>query len=928
MTSHPHSERRGTPADILSRLGAVCAAGLLLLLPQMAAAQAQNNPPDSKPVDTTTTGVAVSDKPVVLDEYVVHSLRASLITAQEIKAETPQFVDSIVAEDIGKLPDNTVADALQRIAGIQVAHAAGEANTPVIRGLPNIETTLDGYEVFTGTGRGVALQDIPAEMVASVDAYKSINPDQIEGGVAGVIDVRLRRPLDFKEGLSTSLNLRGLYGDQAKKDSYFASGLANYRWKNDLGDFGILVDVSFQRHRYEDQIFDNYVHYPAGFDVATTSAGQSGYYGDNMGYQVIHGNRSRPAAELSLEWKTKGGVDFYTENLFTGYHNIHDVDFFIIIPSWGGSRSNVTLYPAGYDGVNIPDPLSLNGANTNARWVKSFTAQDTNTIVSKQAFDDTTATFQGATGANWSSGNIKLVSEASYNVSQARTRGAILDTVTNSPTETWNITYNDGSNPSAQGSGLDFTNPANFYINQLFDQWSKAESAQFALKTDATISLSNSFLKSIKVGLRYADRVVDYHQDNSSPYPAPWFTINAASIPGLETVTNNNLFVSEGDMNIRSWASPSSDFLLNDTDAIRKVLGMPNGAPPADPASTFNDDEENMTAFAMLNYKFTLGVPIDGTLGLRGVRTKETLTGYQHPVDSTGSSLATFAPVNYDNSDNEALPAFNGKIHFTDLFLGRFSVAKTITRPNFADMNPALSLFHSGPTVQVGTGSGGNPELKPVKSTNYDFSLEYYMSKSNGITATVFDRELDGYVQSFSSIESVGGIPYYITRPQNTGKGRLDGYEVTYQQFFDFLSIAALRGLGYQINYTGISGNTADPNNPGTQQAITQVAKKNYNLVLIYETGPFSSRLAYTWRGTYIDSYNQPGFQPSTVYVEPTKELDFSASWALSKELTLTFDAANILASKYHDHFGPTTMFSRDARNYDRTIAVGVRYSY
>jgi len=113
----------------------------------------------------------------------------------------------------------------------------------------------------------------PAEMVASVDAYKSINPDQIEGGVAGVIDVRLRRPLDFKEGLSTSLNLRGLYGDQAKKDSYFASGLANYRWKNDLGDFGILVDVSFQRRRYEDQIFDNYVHYPAGFDVATTSAG-------------------------------------------------------------------------------------------------------------------------------------------------------------------------------------------------------------------------------------------------------------------------------------------------------------------------------------------------------------------------------------------------------------------------------------------------------------------------------------------------------------------------------------------------------------------------------------------------------------------------------------------------------------------------------
>ena len=109
---------------------------------------------------------------------------------------------------------------------------------------------------------------------------------------------------------------------------------------------------------------------------------------------------------------------------------------------------------------------------------------------------------------------------------------------------------------------------------------------------------------------------------------------------------------------------------------------------------------------------------------------------------------------------------------------------------------------------------------------------------------------------------------------------------------------------------------------------ITQVAKKNYNVVLIYETGAFSSRLAYTWRGEYIDSYNQPGFQPNTVHVMPTKTMDFSASYAITTQLTITFDATNILKSKYDDRFGTTAMFNRDVRSYDTTYAIGARYRF
>lgn len=904
---------------------------MLMLCLGIIPARAQEKPADK----TQTPAPATADAAVNLDTFVVTGVRASLISAQEIKANAPTFVDSIVAEDIGKLPDNTVADALQRIAGVQVARGAGEANTPVIRGLPAIESTINGYEVYTGTGRGVAFQDIPAEMIAGIDTYKSINADQIEGGVAGLIDVRLRRPLDFKEGLTAAANVRGMYSDQADKYSYFASGLVNNRWKTDNGDFGVMLDISYQKRQYEDQIFDNYVHYPQLFDVATDASGKRGYFGDNFGYQVIPGNRTRPAADLAFQWKTKTGIELYSETLFTGYRNTHQVDFFIGIPSWGGATSNVTLYPTGYAGVSIPDPLALNGAG-NALFVKSFTATDTNTLSSMQSFKDSTNTIQGAFGAKWNRDNVQLNAEVSYNISTVKTRGVILDTGTNSPTEALNITYNDGTNPTVQSTGLNFADGNNFYVNQLFDQWSRAYSGQIAGKLDAKFTLASPFFQSISTGIRYSDRVANFHQANPGPTQvlAGFFATPASTIPGLGGIYTNDLFVPASQMGIRSWWSPSPSFLLNNTDTLRAAVGRPNGLPPTDPASTLLDTERNFAIYALANYRANIGsLPLDGSVGVRLANNRQILGGYEHPVDSTGNSdLAAFEKSSNTNQSWDTLPTLNGRLHLNDTLQLRFSATKTLTRPNFADLNPALALFHSGPTSQTGTGTGGNTKLDPVKSTNYDLGLEYYLSKTSQFTVTGFYRDLRGYVQSFAKLEDVGGTQYYITRPQNTGKGTLKGFEVTYQQFFDFLP-DAFKGLGVQANYTHIDGKTDDPNNPGQQQQITQVAKNNYNLILIYEKGPFSSRLAYTWRGEYIDSYNQPGFLPNsalttTVYVQPTRTLDFSASYDFTKSITLTFDATNLLGSEYKDRFGPTAMFNRDVRNYDTTYSVGARFRF
>ena len=144
--------------------------------------------------------------------------------------------------------------------------------------------------------------------------------------------------------------------------------------------------------------------------------------------------------------------------------------------------------------------------------------------------------------------------------------------------------------------------------------------------------------------------------------------------------------------------------------------------------------------------------------------------------------------------------------------------------------------------------------------------------------------------------------------------------------FLDFLP-DELKGLGFQANYTYIKGETEDPLTQ-IKQTIAQVSKNNYNVILIYEKGPFSSRLAYNWRGKFIDSFNQSGIQPTTVWVQPRSQLDFSASYAVSKDLTITLDATNITKSKYRDNFGNIPMFSRDVRSYDSTYELGVRYRF
>lgn len=822
-------------------------------------------------------------------EIIVTGVRGSLASAQALKENAVQIVDSIVAEDIGKLPDNTVADALQRVTGVQVARGAGEATTVLIRGLPNIATVLNGRESFTGVLRGFSFQDIPAEIIAGVDVYKTNTPELVEGGVAGLIDVRLRRPFDFRDGQIAGSG-RAVYSDQRKKWGYIGSGLVSQRWETGAGEMGLLLAASINKRYYQDQTAFDFVS--SGTPIATP---------DTVGGLYTSGDRRRTALNASFQWRPSGDVEIYADGVYTQYKNKIAVDFFIGLPK-AGALSAVVPNP------DYPD-LAASSTTTNAY-----------TLTSKQAFQNRTENYQGVLGTRWTTGIAVLGTELVYNYSKLPNRNAILDTSFNLPR--LDVNYDEGGTPRVTLTGANLTDPGIFTIRTLFDNHSLETSEQWAWRNDLTLRPDDlGFVEMLKVGIRYTHRKVDSQATASVPlaFPRP-DGAPLSALTGLASLSPGGLV--KGRLGVDHFVTADTDFLLNETDQVRALFGFPAGDRPYEPNLAFFNTEQTYAAYSQLGYRFDLGgMPLDGAVGARLVNTVERLRGNG---------------VTSDQNYVDLLPSLNARLGFTDRLFLRFAAGKTITRPEFQQLNPLITLVPSGQTgtqQYAGTGSGGNPALQPIKSTAYDLSLEWYAARTTSVTLAGFHRDFDGYIQTYSQPEPFPSGTYLVSRPRNAGQGSLKGIEAAYQQFFDFLP-GALGGLGMQLNGTYIKGRTDDPINGGKQRLVN-VSRWAYNAVLIYEKYGFSARLAYNWRSSYVDSYNSGGVQASTILARPVARLDFSGSYAPNDWLTLTVDATNILDDVYQDRFdglnsvtGRAYDTPRDTRTYDRTLQIGARVRF
>jgi len=213
------------------------------------AGSAQEAPKPAGPSDQSVNPAAPLpseqvDSTAASDEVVVTGLRRSLESSQRIKRESEGIVDAIVAEDIGKLPDTFASSALQRVAGVNVTRGGGESAGVTVRGLPDLTTTYNGRQIFTAEGRYVQIQDFPAGTVAALEVYKSGLANQIEGGIAGAVNVRGRRPFDFS-GFELSGSLNYVHSQQSQGGVPNGNLLISNRWDTGIGEMGLLINASY-----------------------------------------------------------------------------------------------------------------------------------------------------------------------------------------------------------------------------------------------------------------------------------------------------------------------------------------------------------------------------------------------------------------------------------------------------------------------------------------------------------------------------------------------------------------------------------------------------------------------------------------------------------------------------------------------------------
>ena len=844
-------------------------------------------------------------------EIIVTGIRASLKGAQDIKRNATAVVDSIVAEDIGKFPDNTVSDALQRVTGIQVARGGGEVNSVLVRGLPNVETLINGRETFTGSERGVALQDIPAELVAGVDVYKTTTPDQIEGSVSGTIDIRLRRPLDFDRGLTFAGGARALYSDKREKWSYVGSGLVSYRSTGESGqEFGILIGASYNDRKYRDQTAFNF-----GFNPLSPT--DQTLIPDTVGGLVTDGDRQRPAFNASIQWKPNPDLEFFADALYTGYRQKYDVNFFVGLPKAGAVTVNTRQTgTVGFGEPSTPGRVLRPVAGT-------ITTRDNFTITSKQAFDQATDGYQFNLGTRFNAGDAVLSTEFTYNKSDVFSQAFIVDTAFIVPRVDY--AFNVGGTPSIAFNGFDVTNGTNFNLLTLFDQRNEQHSKQYAWRGDVTYNVDGEFLKNIKFGARWAERSGTSGAASNAAYGLG-FTPVAPRFTGIITNAPGNII--DGKLGVDGFALPDTGYVRANIDRLRALAGRASGNPAFDPAQTFSLKETVYAAYGQVSFGSDTGF-VEGTFGARLVNTVTRLNAIEVANLATGPVLT---PINGRRNELNILPSITLKFRPADDVVLRIVAGKAIFRPRFVDLNPAISLVPTsitGGSVTFGTGNGGNANLNAVKSDNIDVTAEWYLSNTGSITVAGFYKKLKDYIQTTTSVEpqvAADGTlrPFLITRPRNAATGELKGVEIAATQFLDFLP-GALGGLGAQASFTYSDGSLTDA--LGVSRAITPLSKYSYNLVAIYEKYGLSARLAYNWRSSYTDSYSAV-VPDGRIVVKPLSFLDFSVSYAINDVITLTADATNLLNEKYQDSFGESGITPRDTRLFDRTFGAGVRVRF
>ncbi|MCS0584031.1 TonB-dependent receptor [Massilia pinisoli] len=971
---------------------------------------------------------------------VVVGQRAALESASARKRNADEIVDSIVADDIGKLPDKSVTEVLQRVVGVTidrtlnrvdpqqgvgdgVNHYAAEGTGVSVRGLTYVRSELNGRDAFSANGgRSLSFEDVPPELMSGLDVYKNPSAEQIEGGISGLVNLRTALPFDYK-GAKGALSVEERRSQLRGKTSPGVSGLLSNRWNTPFGQFGALIDVARSRINTRSDGMQISPYIPRNNAVQGDTSGTVRWIPNGSYWTSNNFERERDGVYGALQWKKDNLSSYLT--FFRSKYDMNTTEYGM---NTGTANPSTSMLDPG---ATFAD----NGALLTGT-LRSPQETGLNLSSSSRAAGRKSDTRDIAWHADWrATDQWKVSSDLQHTRATTTGYDNLVGMQGTLPKMTWDLTKSPAELHFDAADRALLLDPKTYYWGTTQEHRDQAVGTLNAARLDAKFTFDSPVLSDLRFGVRFTDRKAETRSTHGSEWTAiaqPWMqgwaingyptlddprfskpvvTMGFPNFFGGQMTTPPPVIIADPALNTPNANGAPSGFALIHGYANQLCTSTPCAlswapAPFGDAEGLNQQRERTKAAYSQLRFNVdTLRYPIDGSVGVRVVRTNMAATGYllykQQDISKiTGGTVPAFADLSdkrdFDNSYTNVLPSLNVRMKVNDGLQFRGAYSKGMTRPDFyqlqayttltEDIKTSTNTATNVTTLQSITfnGSGrGNPSLKPTTADNLDFTAEYYFGHGGSLTLAVFNKRIKDIVIGQTSIytmKDLTGTPYNfnVTGPTNGAKGRANGAEIAYQQYFDKLP-GLWSGFGISANYTYLDSRLNLNAPPGVAWCtpkdtplantardlagcdtdgrilgglpMTNLSKNAYNLAVLYDKGPVSARLAYSWRSKYLQAVNaygtnggegidanpdSPNFGKgySVNYALPTYggaygELDGSFQYEITPNLKLSVEASNLTNAIYRQymqqHIG---LMERGAFYTGRSYSVRMGYSF
>lgn len=915
---------------------------------------------------------------------IVSGIRGSLQRNLDAKREAPGVVDVISSEEIGKFPDSNVAASLQRLPGVSIQRDGmrGEANGVTIRGFGGDfnETLVDGRRLSTATGgRSVDFSTVGADFIGALTVYKTPDVAVAANSIGATINIGYPRPLD-RPGFHVAASASASYQQGSGKVVPTGGLLISDTFADDT--FGILGSIIYTRHDTETN--NVFVHgFPGGNYAPCQLAGSTatvcnpttsttapadqqrtivGFFEQQYGAQQTYTKDERVDARLALQWQASDDVLVTLDNNFSDQRVNADTFGFGIWFNQGSLR-NVVL-----DDNGVPLDFTQAGSQTDFTAGTDSNQRRTNQTglnIEWQAMDKLSFELDGAYSKSWLNPDDRVNSlgaDIGYGFAIGPSLGIAID---GSSSNTIPVLHSYGPNgdasrwtdPTVIGSHVT-VNVANKNTDEI---WQGRFTGKWE-QDDLTLTFGTS----------YVDDTFNFHSANTfannfwqaySGYGPASGTTGGVPIPQslYQGLVSTNDFIPGF-----SGALPPSliKFSAVDYQAFLTSLGNPQattipgynyGCCGTAFTGTF-DVLEDVGSVRRINEKtwalFLSGrfhteiasMPLTFTAGVRQENTHLTSTGIGRlPTSITPSTTdPTLLTVNFGpsqevttkNDYSYLLPALDVKLEVMQDLILRFDASRTLTRPTLNLLTPVLNIG-SGQRVGALTANGGNPDLRPYLSDNFDVAAEWYYARNSYFAVDFFLKNVSNFIVGGTQRQTINNVidpstgqpaQFSVSQRVNGPDATVRGVELALQHTFGD------SGFGFFANATFVDTNEPyDPQDITTSGfAVTGLAN-SANLVGFYDKNGIEFRAALNWRDEYLLGFGQVqntgayGAEPT--FVNESLQIDLSASYQIMENISIFAEALNITNETQSTH-GRFDNMLLDVFAYGRRFTGGVRYRF